>query len=228
MDWALVLSALTLGMAGTPHCAAMCGAACGALVRRGDMPAFAAFHAARIASYALAGAVAASSVGALSAWSQVTPAIRPLWTLAHVAAFSLGIWLMVRGRQPAWLERVGRSTRAATPAASGWARLQGPVRAGAAGSLWVAWPCGLLQSALLVAALANGAVGGAAVMAAFGVASAAGLAAGPWLWWRLGGAAAGQTTVIWATRASGALLVAASGWALGHGLWHQIAAYCGL
>jgi hypothetical protein len=63
-------------------------------------------------------------------------------------------------------------------------------------------------------------------MALFAMASAAGLAAAPWLWWRLGAGSAGAATG-WATRASGLLLAAASGWALGHGLWQQVAAYCG-
>ena len=30
----------------------------------------------------------------------------------------------------------------------------------------------------------------------------------------------------WATRAAGLVLAAASAWALGHGLWSQIAAFC--
>jgi hypothetical protein len=59
------------------------------------------------AGYAAAGAVA-SSVSALGELGQLSPALRPLWGLAHMAALALGIWLLLTGRQPAWLDRLGR------------------------------------------------------------------------------------------------------------------------
>ena len=229
MDLALVLSALMLGVAGAPHCVAMCGAACTAIVPPGQRAASWAFHATRIAGYAVAGALAASSVNLLASLGELSPALRPLWTLAHAAALALGVWLMWHGRQPAWLENLGRGAQraAARPDASGWQKLKGPTRAAAAGSVWFAWPCGLLQSALVVAALANTAASGAAVMGAFALTSGAGLALGPWLWLRLGGrAGASSAGAVWATRAAGALLAVASGWALGHGLWMDWQAYC--
>ena len=61
MDFALVVSALMLGLAGAPHCAAMCGAACTAATRGGGAATPAAFHVSRMAGYTLAGAVASSS-----------------------------------------------------------------------------------------------------------------------------------------------------------------------
>ena len=61
------------------------------------------------------------------------------------------------------------------------------LRAALFGSLWVALPCGLLQSALLVAALASTPVSGAAVMAAFALTSSLSLWAGPALWFRWAG-----------------------------------------
>lgn len=233
MDLALLLSGLMLGAAGIPHCAAMCGPASGALLRGcgGQAPQAAGlgFHLARIAGYAAAGAVAASSVGLLSRLGQAAPVLRPLWTLLHLAALGLGLWLLWQGRQPAWLENLGRRAQRAAPQAdrAGWQRMHGPARAMAAGSLWVAWPCGLLQSALLVAALANTAWGGAAVMAGFAAVSAPGLALAPWAYARLGGSgAAAARAGVWATRAAGGVLVAASFWALGHDLVRRVVAYC--
>lgn len=227
MDLALFVSALMLGLAGAPHCTLMCSAACTAAVGRGGAASQTAFQLARLAGYAAAGALAASSVGLLAALGQWSPALRPLWTLLHAAAFGLGIFLLWRGRQPAWLERLGRPGQRSQPAlAGGWQRMQGPVRAAAAGSLWVAWPCGLLQSALVVAALANTAAGGAAAMAGFAATSGLGLVAAPWLWQRLGGGTLGAGAAVWATRVAGAMLAAASGWALAHGLWQQWLAYC--
>ncbi len=182
------------------------------------------FHAARTASYAAGGAVAAASVGALASLSQITPALRPLWTLLHVLALALGLWLLWKGRQPSWMGRLGRVPQPAV--AAGWQRMGAPLRAAAAGSVWVAWPCGLLQSALVVAGLAGNAWSGAAAMAAFAVASSGGLVLAPWLWQRyLGGPQAGRFER-WVVRACGLMLVAASGWSLGHGIWHQVVAFC--
>jgi sulfite exporter TauE/SafE len=184
-----------------------------------------AFHAARVAGYAAGGALAASSVAVLASWSQFSPALRPLWTLLNAGALMLGAWLLWRGRQPAWLGRLGR-VPARPVQREGWEAVRMPLRAASAGAAWVAWPCGLLQSALVVAALSSSALSGAATMAVFALASAPGLAAGPWLARGLltgRGAAAREA---WAVRAAGLMLLGASAWALGHQLGPQVAAFC--
>lgn len=234
MDLALVLSALMLGLAGAPHCAAMCGPSSAALLRscgsRGVQATPLAFHAARVLGYAAVGAVAASSVGLVSQLGQLSPVLRPLWTLLHCAALGLGLWLLWQGRQPAWLENLGRGTRRLAPQQAkpvGWQTMQGPARAAAAGSLWVAWPCGLLQSALVVAALANTAWAGAAAMAVFAGVSAAGLSLAPWAFNRLTGSGIGALQAnVWAIRLAGAALAAASAWAMGHDLFMRFVDYC--
>jgi uncharacterized protein len=100
--------------------------------------------------------------------------------------------------------------------------MSGPARAGAAGLAWVAWPCGLLYGALTMAALANGPLEGAAVMAAFALGSLPALAAAPLLLNRLTGTRAKAMAV----RTAGALLAASSAWALGHGVWERVLAWC--
>lgn len=229
MDLALLFSALMLGLAGAPHCTAMCAAPCAAVTQgppAGRRTRWAMFHGARVLAYALAGGIAASSVGALATLSEWSPLLQPVWTLVHAAAFSLGLWLMWAGRQPAWLESLGRGSARAAEPAGGWQRMSGPTRAGLAGGLWVAWPCGLLHSALLLAAMANGAVAGAVVMGGFAAVTAAGLVLGPGLWvWLGGGASAAQVATL-GVRLAGLALAGASGFALGHGLWGRIAAYC--
>jgi hypothetical protein len=229
MDQALILSAVLMGLAGTPHCLAMCGAACAAASGGAQPGRLLAFHLGRLVAYAAAGAVAAASVGSLAALGQAVAALRPLWALVHVAALALGLYLLWQGRQPAWMEQLGRVRIQEVQHRPGerWQVMRGPARSAGAGLAWVAWPCGLLQSALLVAALANSAPAGALVMAGFAAASAAGLLLGPVLWWRLtgrrGGAAVSPAVAV---RWAGAALALASAWALGHGLWMRVLAWC--
>jgi hypothetical protein len=229
VDAALVASALALGLAGSPHCVAMCGAPCAAVTGQGRPGPTLVFHLTRAAGYAVAGALAAASVNSLAALGSVSPMFKPLWSAVHAAAFALGLWLAIVGRQPAWLERIGRQPAAATAGGrGGWQVMRGPGRAAAAGALWVAWPCGLLQSAVLVAALANSPWGGAGVMTVFALATGVGLSAAPWLWRRLG---AGQISILAGTlavRLAGGLLAVASAWALSADIWHRFAAYCGI
>ena len=250
MDQALIFSAVLMGLAGTPHCLAMCGAACTAASGGGRPRGLLAFHLGRALAYSAAGAVAAASVGSLAALGQAVAALRPLWTLVHVAALALGLFLVWQGRQPGWMERLGRVRTNAAGASvehrpgERWQAMTGPARSAGIGLAWVAWPCGLLQSALLVAALANTAAAGALVMAGFAAASAAGLVLGPALWWRLSGARPGALAGAWAgalpgsatgaavfsatvaVRWAGGALALASAWALGHGLWLRFAAWC--
>jgi uncharacterized protein len=251
---ALIAAAGLMGLAGLPHCAAMCAAPCAALTARGSAPqqaflargsapkqAFLArgasqpllqtalFQLMRIGGYAGAGAVAAWSVGALRDGLSLSPALRPLWTLLHVAALAVGLWMLWHGRWPALLRRAAApSADAALPA--GWQRIAGPARSACAGALWIAWPCALSQSALLVAALASAPAQGAAAMAAFALASSPALWLGPLVLQRLQRATGGAAAIdaAWPLRAAGGLIALGSLFALGHGLWSRVAAWCGL
>jgi uncharacterized protein len=233
MDAALGLSALLMGLAGTPHCLAMCAPACGAVARGcgGARPGRAMFtmQAGRLASYAAGGAVVAGSMSALAQWAPGVAWLRPLWLMLHLAALLVGLAMLVSARQPAWLGVVGRGSVqvVALPRNGVAARRAGLPHATLAGLLWVAWPCGLLQSALLVAALASGPAAGAAVMAAFALGSGAGLVAGPALWARLaGGRAAPARWHAASVRLAGAMLAAASLWALLPGMASGVALFC--
>jgi sulfite exporter TauE/SafE len=264
MDLALAFSALLMGLAGSPHCVAMCGAACTAIAGRcggqRPQPALLGLHAGRLLSYAAGGAVVAGGVGALAALAAWSPSLRPLWTLVHVAALGLGVWLLWTGRQPAFLDNLGRgparelaSAKLATapgaaqpvavlrlaagqgPGVAGAAAVAGggvaggaagPVKAAAAGALWLGLPCGLLHSALVMAALANTPVGGAAIMAAFALGTTLGLWIGPTLWWRVGAPGGGWLARGGAVRLAGLMLIGVSAWALGHDLGASIGGYC--
>jgi len=231
MNSALIAAAALMGLAGAPHCIAMCSAACSVTVRR-CAPArpgagATSFLAGRAAGYATAGALAAWLVSSLAQLATSAPPLRALWSVFHMAALALGLWLVVVARQPAWLERIGSAQPVRAPA--GLAVVSGPVRAGAAGLVWFVLPCGLLQSALVMAALADGPLGGAAAMAAFALTSSIGLSMVPVIVrrWTSGRAGSARSTG-WAVRLAGLGLVATSGWTLGHGLWQRVAALCGL
>jgi sulfite exporter TauE/SafE len=231
MNTALIAAAALIGLAGAPHCTAMCSAACSVTVRRcapaqpgaGSMS----FLAGRAVGYAAAGALAAWLVSSLGQLAAAAPPLRALWSVFHLAALALGVWLLVVARQPVWLERVGAAVPVRAPA--GLVVVSGPVRAGAAGLAWFVLPCGLLQSALVMAALADGPLGGAAVMAAFAVTSSIGLSLMPVIVrrWAAGRIEPARSTA-WAVRLAGLGLVATSGWALGHGMWERVSALCGL
>jgi sulfite exporter TauE/SafE len=221
---ALITAAGLMGLAGLPHCAAMCAAPCAAVTGRGGA-AQPLFQVSRVAGYAAAGAVAAAGVAALREGLAFTSLLRPLWTLLHLLALALGLWMLWRGQWPAWLQR---DVAAPAHAGAGWQRIVvAPARSAAAGALWIAWPCALSQSALLVAALGSTPQQGAAAMAAFAIASSPALWLGPlMLRWR--GVRADGAALAWPVRTAGALIAAGSLWALGHGLWVRFAAWCGL
>jgi uncharacterized protein len=222
-----------MGLAGTPHCLAMCGPACAAMgaasgtaARRGLESAALGFHLGRIAGYSAAGAVAAAGVSLVGAASAAMPVLRPLWSLVHVAALGLGLWLLITAKQPAWFERLRRSQRLKDgTAVVAW---MPAARSIGCGALWVAWPCGLLHSAIVVAALANGPAAGAAVMATFAITSGAGLVGAASLGSRVWGRRSGQASIRWAIRGAGLMLATASAWALGHGLWARVLGACRL
>ena len=229
MDGALIVSALLMGLAGGPHCAAMCGAAHGAIAQQGGAAqanrALLALQLGRLVSYALAGALVALSMSWLGTLDTAAPLLRPLWTLSHVTAIALGLWLVWAGRAPAWLAQATRQTSplAATQPLHFFARMPATQRAGMLGMCWALMPCGLLQSALIVAALASGPVQGAGVMAGFAIASSLSLWLAPRLWLRFGarGRALGESVL--PVRLAGGLLAGASLFALVHGLGSAIA-----
>jgi sulfite exporter TauE/SafE len=226
----MAVTALVMGLVGGPHCVAMCGAACAGVgqlagSRRGA--AMWAFQVGRVAGYAALGGLAAASVQALGWLTVQSAALRPVWSMFHVAAAVLGMVLIWTGEQPVWLQAGARSVWA-------WVRRRtGRGIEGTRGSvglplcLGMAWsllPCGLLYSALLLASLAGEPIAGAALMALFAAGTSLAMVGGPWLWLRLGVDRAGDGQ--WGMRIAGAALAASAVWALWMGLMHQQAPWC--
>ncbi|WKL16398.1 sulfite exporter TauE/SafE family protein [Comamonas testosteroni] len=236
MLFSLVWTALIMGLVGGPHCLVMCAAPCSVVTAAkpvgGGQPVAvhglqkrqwlrtSLFHLGRIAAYALLGGIAAMAMESLAWVTSQTTALQRLWMLMHVAVMAWGLAMVVQARQPAWLERAGRSV---------WARVQPWVTAPggslAAGFAWALMPCGLLYSAVLVAALSGGAWQGALSMAAFAVGGALWLLAGPWLW-QLGQSHVNALRARWGTRVAGLMLIGVASWALWMDLVYKPGLWC--
>jgi uncharacterized protein len=222
MQTSMAITALFMGLAGGPHCVAMCGAACAGISRAAgerSTRALWTFQLSRMVGYALFGAFAAGSVQGLAWLGTQTTVLRPVWTMFHVAALLLGAVLIWQARQPAWIENLGQSIwRKARPVMASMGQ-RAPVVLGVA---WALMPCGLLYSALLVASLSANAVEGAAIMALFSIGTSISLVAGPWLLLRLRGGRSGA----WGIRLAGVALAATSGWALWMGITNPTGLWC--
>lgn len=229
MSTTLAVTALLMGLAGGPHCAAMCGAACVGISRLGPREGGAArmrsllgFQAGRLVGYSLAGAAAALAVQSLAWLTANTAALRPVWTLFHLAVLLWGLMLLAQARQPDWVSAAGRTV---------WARIRplASARGGvfATGTLWAFMPCGLLYSALLVASLSGGPLEGALSMALFAAGSSVSLMLVPLLYDKLRGRG-NQLRQDWGTRAAGGLLILAAAWALWADAFHRFAVWCGI
>lgn len=224
MQTSLLVTGFVMGLVGSPHCVAMCGAACAgigqaAAPRTTQALALALFQLGRLLGYAALGALAAASMQGLGWLTVHSAALRPVWSMVHVAAAVLGLALLVQGRQPLWLELGARGIWLRVRRATQSMGLVAPLGIGTA---WALLPCGLLYSAVMVAALADGVAAGAATMALFALGSGVALWAGPWLLLRLGG----QGRATWGMRVAGLALVLTALWALWLGLAHDQAPWC--
>ncbi|MBC5783146.1 sulfite exporter TauE/SafE family protein [Ramlibacter sp. USB13] len=225
MTLTLAGTAFLMGLVGGPHCLAMCGAACGGVVRAaGAQPVRGmwTFQGGRLVGYSLAGAAAGLAVQSFAWLSSNTAALKPVWTLFHVMVLLWGLMLLAKARQPAWVESAGRGV---------WSRVRPMAqrRGGllATGALWAFMPCGLLYSALLVASLSGGALEGALSMALFAIGSGISLGLAPSALRKLQ-ELGNRLRKDWGTRIAGGLLALTAAWALWMDLAHRIAQWCGI
>jgi len=173
-------AAFAAGLAASAHCLAMCGAISVTLARTSPAPATYVFarQFGRVAAYTLAGAM----VGGLGQTLLLVGDF-PRLRIALQLAFAMSwLWLAARLLRPQMRFALGGRlasrvwaqlqplTRHLLPANTTW-------RAFALGGLWGFMPCGLSYAMLLVAATQGSLIGGAAIMAAFGLASTFALAA---------------------------------------------------
>jgi sulfite exporter TauE/SafE len=224
---ALVLSAAATGFATSAHCAAMCGPfACGAGLAPRQR---AAFHSTRIGSYAAEGALA--GVLGRSAFESFTAPVAQSVALAVAAGLLIAALATARAAlrptlrpspRPSLGARPGPAVRWAHRCAALMTRLPLPRPVGF-GLINALFPCGLLYSALGLAAATRDPAWGAMAMAAFGLSTAPALILGAGLLGRLRArGAAGDGRALRFTRllaagglAVGALLLGTRAWGVG-------------
>lgn len=246
MSISLLLTALGMGLLGGPHCVAMCAAPCLGVCRASTEQQtavqLAQFQLGRMLGYAVLGAVAAASMAGIGWMSTQTAVFRPVWSMVHVAAAVLGAYLLIAGHQPRWVDSQGRRVWQWMTQATGRSRFTRGRLPLIVGMLWAGMPCGLLYSALLVAALAGSVWGGAGLMLVFAAGTAVSMQTLPWLWLRMqrsttpvathtiafDGATATSSarSGAWGVRVAGVLLLGSSLWALWMGLVHAQAPWC--
>ncbi len=183
------------------------------------------FQLSRIAGYAMLGAAVGAGSAALRWGASAAPLMQPVWGLFNAALLMLGMALLLLGRQPVWVDGLGRRFWSATASGLSTPRSKHRILSGLA---WSLLPCGLLYSALAVAALASSALGGASVMLAFGAATAVDLLAAGWLLRAVGVAAGARLADRQAigVRIGGALLSAMAIAALLALAWGQPHPFC--
>jgi sulfite exporter TauE/SafE len=227
MQTSLAFTALIMGLAGGPHCVAMCGAACAGMGQVAGVHqnrALLSFQVGRWLGYSLMGGLAALSVQALGWLTVESAALRPVWSMLHVAAVVLGLLLVWQAKQPVWLDQSaqqlwGKIRRFKGNSVKGNSGKFAPL---VVGMLWAFMPCGLLYSALMVAALTGNVLDGALTMACFALGSGVSLGLAPWLLLKLKSIGDGA----WGIRLAGLALASTSSWALWMGLAHNQAPWC--
>ena len=162
--------ALGAGFFGSTHCLAMCGAIVMLFENNGrhgtGWTQRVAYNGGRMAFYALLGAVAGTSGALLT--GGIGGGLVALRILAAVVIVLIGLDLVFGWRALAFLERSGAWLwKRLSTLARYVVPIRSPATAVAAGFIWGALPCGLVYSAVALAATAGSAAGGAAVMIAF-------------------------------------------------------------
>lgn len=169
-----------IGLLGSGHCVGMCGGIASALGfatrgRRGVLL-VCGYNLGRIASYSMAGALAALAGYWGSSYLSLGPALR---IAAGVILILMGLYLAGWWRVLVHLEKTGaRLWRHIQPLGKKVMPVNSLAKALALGMVWGWLPCGLVYTALVYAATSGSAVDGTAMMAAFGLGTAPAMIAG--------------------------------------------------
>ena len=172
-------AALILGIAASGHCLVMCGGISSALglasARSPDgeprVPLIVAYQIGRIASYAIAGALAGGALGYAVAWLDMDSVRLGLRALSAVALVAAALVAFGALRDPG--SRVGQLLwRRIAPLGRRLLPVTSAARALGFGMVWGWMPCGFVYTVMLIAALEQDGLRSAATMLAFGIGTA--------------------------------------------------------
>jgi len=171
----LLPAAFVAGLFGSTHCIAMCGAIVVLFESDGTHQEKSrrfwhriSYNTGRLSFYLLLGAVAGASGALLSKVTGVTTGLMILRLLAAILVIAIGLNLMFNWNITRFLEQSGAGLwRKLSPQLRHFLPVSTPGRALGAGFLWGALPCGLVYSAVAMAATSGTVIGGALVMLAF-------------------------------------------------------------
>lgn len=204
IDGVAMSAALVAGLIGSAHCFGMCGGIAGAMgmaaaqngVRGGRLGLQATlYNVGRITSYVVAGIIVGLLGSALGDMIDL-----PSWSLwlrgiTGLVLVLLGLQIAFGWRLLTFLERGGaRLWRRLSPLAGRLLGKRGAINALGLGMLWGWLPCGLSYSMLLVAATTGTAVGGGAIMLAFGLGTLPSMIGASYAGGRIGGLPGGRRT----------------------------------
>lgn len=169
----LLPAAFAAGFFGSTHCLAMCGAVVVLLEGQGaarfpGLPRRLAYNGGRLLFYVVLGVVAGGAGNLLTAGFDA--ALMLLRLLAAALIIALGLTLVIDWRGLRFLESAGAGLwQLVSPLARHVLPISSPATALAAGFLWGALPCGLVYSAVALAATSGSPQSGGMVMLAFGL-----------------------------------------------------------
>lgn len=167
-ELSLAGAALLLGLTGAGHCLGMCGgiAAALSLSGGGNTANTVAYHGGRIASYTIVGALLGLAAGSI-AHTGWTLGLR---YLAGILLVLMGLYIADWWRALVVLERAGALLwRPVQRLGQGFLSLQHWRGALGLGLCWGLMPCGLIYSAMALAATSGSAAGAATMMFVFGL-----------------------------------------------------------
>jgi sulfite exporter TauE/SafE len=196
MNGAQLLPVFVVGLAGSIHCAGMCGGIVTAMSTFGvssqnrtlhrarsnvrfleltpNWGHVLAYNAGRIVSYMTAGALAGGLAQGARGMAALAGVQLGFYWLANAMLVALGLYLMNAWRGLAVLEQGGRvlwqrAQPVIGPAMKNLMPADTALKSFALGALWGWLPCGMVYSALATALLSGSAANGAAMMLAFGL-----------------------------------------------------------
>lgn len=171
-DWILI-AALVAGFFGGTHCIGMCGAIVLLFEQQpvGSLGPWArriSYNTGRLGFYALLGAIAGAGGAVLTKIAGVNTGLILLRLLAGLLVIAIGVNLLFDWSATRFLEKAGAGIwHRLAPLAKHVMPVSSPARALGAGFVWGALPCGLVYSAVAMAATTGSGIGGVTVMMAF-------------------------------------------------------------